>query len=158
MTKKTKKTGDLTFMQAVEITPDVTTCYKTGLRALGKHSSKISVSDTQKLSGSIDIDSCTQKKYPQSNRWDYCFGYNGEAFFVEVHSANSSQVSVVLKKLEWLKDWLNYKATEIDKMKSKNRPAFYWIQSAGFAIPPTSRQFIAAKTAGLLPISKLHIK
>lgn len=147
----------MTFKKAVEDTPDVATNFRTGLSALGTHSSKVTVSDTTQLQGSIDIDSSTTAKYPQANRWDYAFGYRGEAFFIEVHSANTSEVSTVLKKLQWLKGWLNDQAPEINKLKAKNLPPFYWIQSKGFAILKTSPQYRTAAQNKIMPIIKLTL-
>lgn len=146
-----------TFKRAVEATPDIANGFKTGLSALGVYSSKISIASTQLLEGSVDVDSCTMAKYPNASRWDYVFGYNGEAYFVEVHPANTGEVRVVLKKLRWLKDWLYQHAMELNNLKSKSRHPFYWIQSKGFAIPKTSPQFRAAESAGLKPITKLAL-
>ena len=147
----------MSFKQAVEATPDVATGYNIGLTALKAYSSKISVSDPRLLHGSIDIDDCTRNMYPNENRWDYAFAYNDEVIFIEVHTANTSQVRVVLKKLHWLKDWLNLKAPEINKLKSKSRPPYYWIQSNGFAIPKTSPQYRLVETSNLKPISILRL-
>lgn len=144
------------FKSAVESTPDVANGYRSGLSAMGPHTSKISVASTLLIEGSVDIDTCTTAKYPNSNRWDYVFAYDGRAYFVEVHSANTSEVRTVLNKLQWLKDWLNNNATEINKLKAKN--PFYWIQSKGFAIPKTSPQYRAASNAGIKPVAKLNLE
>lgn len=143
------------FKKAVEATPDIANGYRAGLSALGLHASKISVTSTALIEGSVDIDTCTTAKYPSSNRWDYVFSYDGKAYFIEVHSANTSEVTIVLNKLQWLKDWLNQHATEINKLKA-SKP-FYWIQSKGFSIPKTSPQYRAAVKAGLKPIPKLNL-
>jgi hypothetical protein len=90
------------FKDAVAATPDIETGCRAGLQALGEHSKRIVVSDTEKLYGSVDIDTCTQTKYPNSARWDYAIAYNDEVFFVEVHSAHTKEVAEVVKKLEWL--------------------------------------------------------
>lgn len=144
------------FKTAVESTPDVANGYRAGLSAMGAHTSKISVASTLLIEGSVDIDTCTTAKYPNSYRWDYVFAYDGKAYFVEVHSANTSEVRTVLNKLKWLKDWLNHHATEINKLKAKT--PFYWIQSKGFAIPKTSPQYRAASNAGIKPIAKLYLE
>lgn len=154
--KGRKKEGK-TFRQAIESTPDTASCFRQGLTALGPYRNRIEVGNTRQLEGSLDIDACTTALYPQSNRWDYVFGYKGEAYFVEVHSANSGEVRTVLRKLQWLKDWLHEKAPEINRLKAKSRPPFYWIQSKGFAIPKTSHQFRAAEREGLKPIAKLQL-
>lgn len=147
----------MTFKQAVEGTPDIATNFKVGLTALGAYSSKVSVSDTSQLQGSVDIDSATTAKYPQDNRWDYAFAYKGEVFFIEVHSANTGEVSTVIRKLRWLKDWLNNQAPEINKLKSKTVTPFYWIQSNGFAILKTSRQYREAAQNNIMPKAILKI-
>jgi tetrahydrodipicolinate N-succinyltransferase len=154
MNKKKKKEAN-SFKKAVENTPDIANCYQSGLQGLGKHSSKIELTETTKCSGSVDIDACTTAKYPQSNRWDYALCYKLEVFFVEVHTANTTEVSTVLKKLQWLKDWLNQEAPEINKLKAKEQP-YVWVQSKGFQIRDSKvRQIVAA---GIRPIPKLVLK
>lgn len=145
----------LTFKDAVTQTPDISKGYKTGLTALGVYSTKVEVVDTTKLQGSVDIDLVTKAIYPQENRWDYVFAYKSEVYFVEVHSANTSEVKTVLKKFQWLKDWLHHKAPEINKMKAKQ--PFCWIQSKDFQIPKNTPQYFAAVKAGLKPKSKLSL-
>lgn len=149
---------DMTFKEAVETTPDVKTCYQRGLRALGSDSKKINLGDTAKCEGSVDIDRCTLAKYPQSNRWDYCFSYRGEVFFVEVHTANTAEVSTVFRKLRWLKDWLNNEAPELAKMKVRSQNPYYWIQSSRFNIPKTSKQYRQVIQEGIKPISMLVLQ
>lgn len=145
----------LTFKEAVEKTPEIANGFRIGLTAFGKHSSKVVVSNTNLLQGSVEIDECTKSLYPNDNRWDYAFAYNSEVYFIEVHSANSTEVKVVIKKFQWLKDWLNEKASEINRMKAKSRTPYYWVQSKNFQIPQGSPQYRAAIRAGLKPISKL---
>jgi hypothetical protein len=147
----------MTFKQAVEATPDIATGYKAGLTAMGAYSNRVSVAVTARLQGSVDIDSCTTTKYPNDNRWDYALSYKGEVFFVEVHSANTSEVRTVLRKFQWLKDWLNNKGPEINNLKAKNRSPFVWIQSKNFQIPKNTPQYLAAVKAGLLPIKQLEL-
>lgn len=142
-----------TFKQAVEETEEIKNGYQNGLKALGKYSNKVELGDTKKCEGSVAIDDCTESLYPQENRWDYVLGYKGNAYFVEIHSAHTSEVSVVLKKLQWLKDWLNSKAPEIKKLQAKDK-AFIWIQTNGYHIPTSKQSKIIAK-AGLKPVSKL---
>ncbi len=146
----------MTFQQAVAETPDISNCYQNGLQALGTYSNKIDLTDRRLCEGSVDIDSCVLNNYPGQNRWDYAFSYNSEVYFVEVHSANTSEVSTVLRKLQWLKDWLNYHAPEINRLKAKGQP-FYWIQSGKFAIASTSPQYRRVVQEGLRPIPKLSL-
>jgi hypothetical protein len=144
------------FKVAVENTPDVKQCYKNGLQALGGYASKIILHDPRECQGSVDIDSCTASKYPTSHRWDYTFGYKGYAYFVEVHSAHTKEVSTVIAKLNWLLDWLNHNAPEIKKIKAPS--PYFWIQTNGYHISKNSRQERELAQRGIRPISKLVLK
>lgn len=144
------------FKEAIESTSEVRNCYQVGLKALGKYSHKIQVKDNGKCDGSLDIDTCTKAKYPNAPRWDHAIGYDGKVVFVEVHSANTAEVSKMFDKLEWLKWWLLNNAPAINKLKKFN-PAFVWIQSNGFAILRHSAQYRMAAQRNLLPISKLNL-
>ena len=152
---KIKKAKANVFKIAVEKTSDIANCYQTGLQGLGKYSQKIELSETNQCLGSVDIDLCTKAKYPESNRWDYALCYKKEVFFVEVHGAKTDEVSKLLKKLQWLKDWLNKEAPEINKLKAQKTP-FVWIQSNGCDI--RGRQSFQAAQAGIKPIAKLSLK
>lgn len=150
-----------TFKQAVEATPEVKDCYNEGKLAIpNKERNKVELSDSRKCGGSLFIDQSLidQGLYPNDNRWDYAIDYDGEVFFFEVHTANTREVSTVLKKLEWLKNWLVTKAPEINALKAKSKTPFYWVQSNGYSILPNSSQERAVIQKGLKPISKLVLK
>ena len=150
------KRNNNTFKKAVEATPDIENCYQPGLKSLGVHSSKITLDNTSLSEGSVDIDTCVTSKYPNDSRWDYCLSYKGKTYFVEVHTANTREVGAVLKKLQWLKDWLISNAPELIKLKAKQ--PFYWIQSGNYSILPNSKQERRMAQVGLKPIPKLHLK
>lgn len=159
---RTKKANETTkskngFQTAVEATPQIKNAYNTGLKALKQHRSKIQLSDTNECQGSVEIDESVKSHYPQDNRWDYCFSYKNEVFFVEVHTASTSEVSTVLRKLKWLKDWLHHQAPHINALKAKSKHPFYWIQSNGFHILPNSQQYRQAIQEKIKPISKLSL-
>jgi hypothetical protein len=154
--KKASPTKRKLFKQAVEETPDIAKGFQEGLKAMGKHSNKVVViRSTHDLQGSVNIDECTEHLYPHENRWDYAFSYQDEVYFVEVHSAHTREVSTVLKKLQWLKDWLHSKAPELRKLQAKK--PYYWIQSDKFAILKTSPQYRKATEQGLLPKPNLQV-
>jgi hypothetical protein len=147
------------FKEAVAATPDVCKCHKDGKQAILKaERNKVELSDPQKCGGSLFIDGClvTQNKYSNANRWDYAIDYSGEVYFFEVHTASDSEVSTVLRKLQWLKDWLNNSAPNINLLKSKS--PFYWIQSNGYHISKNSKYERQAIQSGIRPISKLFLK
>jgi len=150
MTKK-----QLTFKEAVESTLDIATGYKIGLIALGQYSNKVSVRDTRLLGGSVDIDACTAAKYPDANRWDYALAHNQKIYFVEIHPAITSEVSTMLKKLRWLKNWLNDHAPEINKLKAEQ--PYYWVQSGKCAILKGSNQERKIAQEKLKPVACLNL-
>jgi hypothetical protein len=149
--------GRTFFVRIKSIRNSFKICYQNGLKAFGKYSTKIELSDTTKCEGSVEIDECIKHIYPQENRWDYVFSYKGNVYFVEVHSADTSEVKVVLKKLQWLKDWLNCKAPELDKLKAKSK-TFTWIMTNGNHILAKSSQSRELAQKGLMPISKLKLQ
>ena len=85
------------FKEAIFATPLLKNAYKNGLQALGNYSNKVRPSDTKKCEGSVDIDAAVKGIYPNDSRWDYAIGYDGTTYFIEVHSAETSQVTPVLK-------------------------------------------------------------
>lgn len=154
---KGKQKNAISFKKAVETTKDIENCFQAGLKALGKYSSKIVLRDPKKCCGSVDIDGCVTKKYPQDNRWDYAICYDGDVFFAEVHSANTGEVSTVLRKLQWLRNWLNLNAPEINKLRARSKTPFYWIQSNGNHILPNSKQARQVAISGLRPVAILQL-
>lgn len=146
---------DNLFKKAVYTTPDIKSCYRSGLKALGTHSSKISVDNTFSCNGSVNIDECVKAKYPVAQRWDYCFGYKNCAYFVEVHPAATSDVGKMLEKLQWLKNWLKTQAADLDAIKASI--PYYWVHTGKYDITPTSRQSFQVAKAGIKPIAKLTL-
>lgn len=138
---KENQSRKLTFREAVEATSDVASGYCKGIEAFGEYKSKIKVPEPNKLDGSLDIDTTTVGLYPDSNRWDYALCYDSEVFYIEVHSATTSDVSIMLKKLEWLKTWLAGKAPEINKLTTKTKQPYYWVQSSKCDIPKHMPQY-----------------
>lgn len=152
MNKKKGNKKKLSFKDAIENTPEISGGYKTGLSALGAHSKKVIIPADVSVDGSVDIDKETVFLYPGDNRWDYAFSCNGKVYYVEVHSANTSEVSTVIRKLHWLKSWLASKAPELVRLTDYRRGPFYWIQSSNFQIPPHCPQYKIAVSNKILPI------
>lgn len=124
------------------------TCYQRGLQALGSNSGKVKATDTRQINGSVNLDSCVAAKYPQEPRWDYIIGYKGEAFFVEVHPAETSNVSEMINKLKWLQAWLRSSAPEIEGIKTGKSP-YRWVASGKIGILKDSPQSFRLAQSGL---------
>lgn len=147
-----KKTVNSLLKVAIEGTNDVKGHFKEGIQAVeGRYRNKFVVPDPRKLTGSLDIDSATKEKYIDENRWDYAIEYDSETFFVEIHSASTSDVDDVIQKLNWLKKWLNEQAPKINALQPKNKKAFYWLFTNRFAILPTSKQYKKLSLQGIVP-------
>lgn len=136
------------FKEAVEKTPSIEACYETGLRALGANSGRVIPENTRALEGSVYLDGCVSRIYPNSPRWDYIIGYNQQAYFVEVHPANTGNVAEMLNKLRWLKSWLQEHGAEINAMKASDKP-FRWVATGGIAILKDSSQARKLAQSGL---------
>lgn len=149
----------MTFEEAVGAAPSpVNKAYKPGKQALEqRHRNKVDCTDPRRLSGSINLDEALAKEpgYANQPRWDYGLGHRSEsgretAVWVEVHSATTGEVSKVLRKLEWLRDWLNAEAEQLNKLTmAANAPRFVWVASGGIQIPPNSPQFRRLRASAL---------
>lgn len=122
------------FQIAVENTPDVENGFCVGLRAVKNcDRNKVDATDPKKIQGSLDIDGQVEEIYPESPRWDYALSYDDKIYFFEVHSASTSAVGAVIKKLGWLKEWLKNEAPQINKLQKGYQP-YTWVQTDGYAI------------------------
>jgi hypothetical protein len=145
----------LAYKDAIAAIAEIENCYHPGLKALGSYSAKIKVSEPRALNGSLFLEECLKNKYAGQNLWDYCLGYKNQAYFIEVHPAQTSEVETMLKKLNWLKNWLQTQAKPLNQIKAKN--AFIWIASGKFGILSGSQQFRRIVEAGIKPQRELTL-
>ena len=146
----------MSFQTAVTNTPEIRNCYQQGLKALGGHSTVINVRETRACEGSVNLDTCLLGVRPDDNRWDYCFAYKGEAYFVEVHPADTSNVETVINKLNWLRAWLINHAPAINALKAAI--LFHWIHTGSSHILAGSKQYRMAAEHKILPKARLDIR
>jgi hypothetical protein len=92
--------------------------------------------------------------YPEESRWDYAIGYDGKIYFIEIHSAETSQVTPVLKKYTWLKDFLAAKANGLNKEDKR----FYWIASGRNHILKGSVQERKLAQSGIMLVGQLNLQ
>ena len=125
--------------------------YRIGKQALENgHQRLVICEDPQRLTGSINLDSvlARQSDYANAARWDYGLGYRPaaerreQAVWIEVHSATTGEARAVLRKLQWLQDWLNAGARCLKRMTDRASPGvrFVWIASGRINIPKNSPQ------------------
>lgn len=146
------------FQLAVEKNEYVRNGFCSGLQAIKESDrGKVEVADTKKLQGSLDIDSQVKALYPEEPRWDYAVSYNDRICFFEVHSAETSEVAKVIRKLDWLKQWLKSHAPEIDRLPKAEHP-YVWVQSGRYAISPLSSEKRKLAVSGIFTTNKLRLK
>ena len=135
---------------------DVTDCLKPGIQALGEHSHLIENDTPREFQGSVDIDSCLARQYPQDNRWDYAFGYEDRTYYVEVHHVGDSEVRVVIAKYQWLKAWQN---RQPNPLALKTDSYYYWVSSGRGSLTKGSRYIRQLALAGLAyPVKRLRMQ
>ena len=156
----------MTFKKAVEAAPHpVNGAYHPGKQAMeNKDRGLVTCADSTRLTGSIDLDAALRQDMPSDCRWDYGLGYKpasgGEqAIRVEVHSATTREVSKVLKKLQWLKDWLNGNAEQLRQLSERadNDIRYVWIARSSVHILQSSRQARRLAQRGLSLKGKLPL-
>ena len=148
----------MTFKDAVESTATLRGHFQKGLQALGKGDrSRVSISDTRSLSGSVHVDKALRKAHPNDARWDYGLGINTRNDFViwlEVHPASSQHIDEVLAKLRWLRRWLASEAAAFEKLRQE----FHWIASGSISFPRGSRHEKRLAQEGLrFPVKRLDL-
>lgn len=135
----------MSFSNKVKKTSDIDACYKTGLQAIkGGDREKFRFKNPRLIDGSVDIDHCVQAMYSQENRWDYVFGYDEKVFFVEIHPADTSQVSVMKRKLDWLRGWLQIQSSPL-----MQNATYHWVASGAVNITKNSSQARQLATMGI---------
>ena len=140
--KKQRATSEKVFGEAVAARPPLQ--LRSGLQAIKKSEGKdrISATNPAHVLGSVAMDDDCKALHPNDSRWDYVVGYNRNgatmAHFVEVHSAETSEVSTVEKKFQWLRDFL----ASGPSAKLRALPAeFHWVASGRVRILPHTPQY-----------------
>ncbi len=122
----------MTFKKTVTKNEEIGDCYQKGLKAMGKYSKKVIPKNANNISGSVNLEECLSEPEEGEARWDYMVGYEGEAYFIEVHPADSKNVGEMIKKVQWLKQWL--KQNPDIKGLTANKDPFRWVSTNGYNI------------------------
>lgn len=146
------------FQVAIENTEEVKHGFCVGKQAIkNTDRSKVVAADNNKLQGSLDIDSQVKAIYPNEPRWDYALSYDDKIYFFEVHPAETSEVTQVVNKVNWLKSWLKTKAPELNKLPKAEHP-YTWVQSGRYAILPTAKERMKLSISGITIAKTLSLK
>lgn len=153
----------MTFKEAVENTPHLKNAYCVGLQALrAEDKPHIEAEDTRRLAGSVDVDTANQKAEPNANRWDFGIAYRHTVpkdlevvYWVETHTASTSEVSVVIRKAAWLRRWFKAQG----KLLAKFEKEIFWVSSGATTFTLSSTQKKQMAEQGLRHVgSKLRIR
>jgi hypothetical protein len=150
------------FKTAVAETPHLKDSFREGLQALrAEDKEHIEVEDPRKLAGSVDVDTALQKDEPQANRWDFAIAYQHTnrrqefIYWTELHTASDSQVKVVIKKAQWLINWLKKGGQPLADFERD----ILWVSSGKTSFNLTGYQQKQMAAAGLRHVgSKLRIR
>jgi hypothetical protein len=124
----------VTAREAVDVTAHLRGKWESGLQALRPEDKPhIKAADTRAITGSVDVDLALKRvpEHAQAHRWDFAVGYQHQdreeecLYWVELHTANDSQVNVVLAKLRWLHEWLQRDGKALGAFERD----FVWISS-----------------------------
>jgi len=138
----------MAFKATIEANQQTAHCYQKGLKALRSYSNKVKPQHPRNVNGSVNLETCLPEPEHGEGRWDYMVGYNEEAYFIEVHPADSKNVDEVIKKAKWLYQWLKDNP-DIKAIQAENDP-FRWVATNGVNIS-TKHQFRLAQEAGIGP-------
>lgn len=144
----------MTFQEAVESIPQLKGQWEKGLGALrAEDKPHVLPEDPRRLRGSVDVDKAHQKvkKHAQANRWDFAIGFQHSnrkeefIYWLEIHTGSDSEISVVLRKLAWLKEWLKNEGQALAGFKCQ----FVWAPSGATNFTKRARQVKALAYMGL---------
>ena len=126
-------------------------CCCPGLRALKEgHNRFVRTNDTKAVVGSVDLDGCLKRTYPQDPRWDYVIGCDNRSLvFLEVHPP---KVSEIVKKFEWLRCFLDRAGSPLRNWAKKR--SYYW-KSTTAAPRFGSRSYYRITSKGIKVVSSV---
>lgn len=144
------------FKKAVDNCSEIRDWLKPGLSAMGPNSTAVRAENSGLIDGSVDIDSAVKNLRPGEPRWDYAVGYLDEAYFIEVHPADTKNVDEMVKKVTWLKKWLTDVAPDLKKLHKSG--TYHWIPSGRVKILKNSTQYKKIVANNLLISKQLCLK
>lgn len=129
MSSKNQTIGGASFAAAVKSTLAINTAYQPGIQAL-EPTDKKRLAAADRATGSVALDEAVKDRYPNAHRWDYGIGLptagkSERVLWLEVHHAASGETDRVIKKLQWLKEWLRSEAPDLNRMPA----TFLWLLS-----------------------------
>jgi hypothetical protein len=144
----------MAFRKAVISTEELSDAYRLGLHALaGADRNRLECAQPRRLTGSVNLEASLRDRHPNEPIWDYGIGLrtgnrNECAIWIEVHPASSGHVEALVKKVKWLKGWLQTSAPALNGM-TRGTAGFVWIASGRVLFQRSSRQARELAAAGV---------
>lgn len=98
---------------------------------------RLSIPDGTVVS-SIDVDKTMKDAEPNSNRWDYLIEYRDSTYAIEVHPCTEGEVHKVIKKAEWIRQWINHQPNLKKIVYKTDMTVCFWVSSNTTNISPLS--------------------
>ena len=143
------------FKEAITKCKEIADAFQPGLKALGAESCYIKANNPKLIDGSVNIDKCLKSRYPHASRWDYAIGYNLNAYFVEIHPADTSNVDEMIRKVWWLRKWLSESATDLQLLHKCK--VFHWIPTGRVRILKGSTHYKKIAKNNLVITDKIMV-
>ncbi len=144
----------MTFRQAVAACPQLRDHYRQGLGGLGGDRNRVTINNGRLIKGSVNVEMAQRQAGGEGHTWDYGVGVatagDDLAIWIEVHSANSTHVQLVLDKLQSLITLLLNHAPELNALPKR----FVWLATGAVYIAPDSRERRRLNSRGVILRSK----
>lgn len=130
----------MTYSKALAASPRLRVYSQTGLKALGSSDrARVSASNSRSIRGSIYVEGCQRQFSANQNTCDYGVGFKltetGDGMvWVEVHSADSAHVQIILDKFGSLLAFLAEHAPDLSQLPR----VFVWLATGTVYLPPNS--------------------
>lgn len=142
------------FREAVNATEELSGAYCPGIHALPEADrNRLECAQTRRLTGSVNLENNLRNQYPDDPIWDYGVGWqtggrNDCAIWIEVNPASSGHIGAVIKKIKWLKGWLQTSAPALSSI-TRGTDGCVWIASGRVLLQRSSRQARELAAAGV---------
>lgn len=131
--KKAKEQKPTNALVASKLYKALDDCYKphyekglSALKAVDK--GRLSIPDGTVVA-SIDVDKTMKDAEPNSNRWDYLIEYRDSAYAIEVHPCTEGEVQKIIKKAEWIRQWINRQPELKNIVYKADTAVCFWVSS-----------------------------
>lgn len=140
----------MTFEEAVRKCGPLGKHWREGLQAVAAADRKRLTAKGRGVKGSVHVEAAQKEADPEAHTWDYGVGIDGAgreiAVWVEVHSANSRHVQIILKKHASVVEFLRTHGPDLHRM----RGYFVWLATGTVHLTGDSRERRLLNSRGIV--------